>query len=60
MMRTFQPLLEDSPVELGKKDLGTHTQQSFVWAGSTLISNPVLFYVPFFTEEVHPLFCILH
>lgn len=43
MMSTFKGVLEDTPVDLGKKDLGTHTQQSYLWGGYTLISNPLPF-----------------
>ena len=28
------------------------TQQIFMWGGSTLRSNPLAFYIPFFTKKV--------
>ena len=54
MMRTLQGLLEDTPVDLGKKDLGTHAQQSYVWEGSTLISNPLPFSYTIFHRRGTP------
>lgn len=54
MMSTFKGVLEDSPVDLGKKDLGTHTQQSYVWGGYTLISNPLPFLYTIFHRRGTP------
>ena len=54
MVRTFQWLLEDTPVDLGKIDLGTHTQQSYLWGGSTLISNPLPFLYTIFHRRGIP------
>lgn len=54
MMRTFKGVLEVTPVDLGKKDLGTHTQQSYVWEGYTLISNPLPFLCTIFHRRGTP------
>ena len=54
MMRTFQWLLEDTLVDLGEKDLGTHTQQGYVWGASILIFNPLPFLYTIFHRRGTP------
>ena len=38
------------------RDAGEGTQQSFIWGGSVLRSNPFPFYIPFLTKEVSLLY----